>query len=39
MCRVREPGILEAEEIGGFLLRGFRTLNRQDSGSLEDKEL
>ena len=26
MCRVRNLGICEAEEIGGFLLKNFRSL-------------
>ena len=37
MRRVRELGILEADEIGGFLLRCFRSLTGRTVGVLRMK--
>ena len=37
MHRVRELGIFEAEEIGGFLLRGFKSLTGRTVGVLRTK--
>ena len=37
MCRVRELGVFVAEEIAGFLLRGFRSLTSKTVGVLRTK--
>ena len=37
MHRVRELGIFEAEKIGGFLLRGFKSLTGRTVGVLRTK--
>ena len=37
MCRARELGSFVAEEIGGFLLRGFRSLTSRTVGVLRTK--